>query len=465
MKVEKHDGSLDRKLLIGLVTNKNLLAGVADKWSEGLFDSSWANLVGSWCVKYYLKYQKAPGKQVETLFQSWASSKSRNKETVNLVDSFLTTLSEQYQRSKKANTRYLLDLAGQRFNDIALLKLSDKLRDLVGRGERDKAQALVNEFHQVEVGIGSGIDVLNDTEAMRRAFELDREPLIRYPGGLGKLYKDQFCRDGFIAWIAPEKAGKSYQLLDAAVRAILQRRKVAYFQAGDLSEDQIMRRFMVRFAKKPDKKRKLVRYPTALTLNAEGEAQVTFKELSFDEPLDWREAWQACQDITKWQTRTRDRLLNLSIHANHSLSIAQAKSILHGWERQGFSPDICVFDYADLIRPSSQYREKRDQIDQVWSELRSLSQTLHCLVLTATQTNAAAYKVKTVTRSNFSENKRIMAHVTGMLGISSSSEEKQQQVIRQNWIVLRGDEFVELKCCFVAQCLSLAQPNLRSLLP
>jgi hypothetical protein len=463
MKVEKHDGTLDRKLLIGLVTNKELLAGVTDKWGEeGLFDSTWENLVGRWCVRYYEKYEKAPLKNVENLFHTWASSRKRNRETVKLVESFLQGLSEEYARSKKANTRYLMDLAGQRFSDIAMLKLSDKLKSLVERGERDKAKVLLSSFDAPEIGMGSGIDVMNDTEAMRRAFEIERDPLIVYPGGMGKLVGDAFARDSFVSWIGGEKRGKSWQLLDAAVRGVLQRRKVAYFQAGDLSEDQIIRRLMVRFAKKPEKPRKLVLFPKSIKLDEDGDPQVVYEERSYPKALEWRQAWRACQDILKWQARSRSKLLNLSVHPNSSLTMNQMRGTLRGWSREGFDADIVIVDYADLIRPSGRYRDKRDQIDEVWSDLRSLSQTYHCLVLTATQTNAAAYKAHTVTRSNFSENKRIMAHVSGMLGISVTDEEKQRHLIRQNWVQLRGEDFVELACCHVAQCLALAQPNVCS---
>ena len=82
--------------------------------------------------------------------------------------------------------------------------------------------------------------------------------------------------------------------------------------------------------------------------------------------------------------------------------------------------------------------------------------------MTATQADAASYKQDTIDSSNFSEDKRKLAHVTGMVGINSSEAEKEFGLQRLNWIVLRESDFNSSRCVHVAGCLDVGNPAILS---
>jgi hypothetical protein len=84
------------------------------------------------------------------------------------------------------------------------------------------------------------------------------------------------------------------------------------------------------------------------------------------------------------------------------------------------------------------------------------------LVVTATQADAQSYVASTLGKSNFSEDKRKLAHATAIAGINQTDDEKQFQIQRLNWIVLREQEFHTFKCLHVAGCLAIAQPAIKS---
>lgn len=94
--------------------------------------------------------------------------------------------------------------------------------------------------------------------------------------------------------------------------------------------------------------------------------------------------------------------------------------------------------------------------------LRRMSTDLHCLVVTATQTNAASYKEETLKMSSFSEDKRKLSHVTGAVGLNTTDDEKRQGLMRWNWIVRREDSFDPGIHCHVAGCLAIANPAVLS---
>lgn len=465
VKVEKHDGSQERRIVIGMIVDRIVLARISDKWEKELFKSRWANLVGSWCVKFFNKYDKAPGKAIQGVFETWAQD-GKDKDTIKLVEKFLDDISGEYATLKKdSNSDYIIDLAAQHFNRVRMTKLAEAIQEDVEAGDLDKAQGRVNTFGRIEMGVGAGVDILTDETAIQESFADKREPLIVYPGALGNFFRDALERDAFVAFTGPEKRGKTWWLLDIAWRGMLQGRKVAFFEVGDMSQAQIMRRFMARASGRPLKateEEKPVKYPTFCIKEPESDiAQVDFDIRHFNKPLSWQRANQACRDVVN-KTKSKTSLLKLSCHPNDTISVHGIQSILQSWERQGWTPDIVVIDYADILAPVAGYAEGRDAINKTWKTLRGMSQSLHCLLVTATQSDAGSYTTEIITQGNFTDDKRKWAHVTAACGINQSDTEKDLQLQRLNWVVLRESEFNVSKCVHVAGCLAIGNPAVKS---
>jgi hypothetical protein len=111
--------------------------------------------------------------------------------------------------------------------------------------------------------------------------------------------------------------------------------------------------------------------------------------------------------------------LRLSCHPNGTLSVQDVSSMLNDWSREDWRPDVVCIDYADILAPPAGIKDSLEQTDMNWKLMRRLAQEHHCLVLTATQANADAYKTdRALRRSNFSGRKTKLAHVGGMLGLN-----------------------------------------------
>ena len=457
MKVENRPGSDERQVLIGMIVSPVVAGKVASRWSkEGLFASRWANLIGGWCVKYFFKYGTAPAAQIETIFGSWASSGQRDKATVQLVDKFLSGLSDEHERlASELNPDYVVDLAGKHFQTVALSKLAEDVRGDLELNDLDRAQARVAGFGKIELGEGAGINVLEDEEAIRAVFEEESESLIEWPGDLAKFFGTAFERDAFISFLGAEKSGKTWWLMEVAWRAMLQKKRVAFFEVGDMSEKQIMKRMMVRAAKHPFKPQTVLK-PTSISVDQEThEVAVEHDEIQFYDPLTWAKAARACERIVKGRNHP---YLKLSCHPNSAVGMDGIRSILQGWQRDEWVPDVVVIDYADNLEPPVGANDFRHGTNLIWKQMRRASQELHCCLVTATQANAAAYDRSVLGKGNFSEDKRKLAHVTGMIGINSTKEERDKNVTRLNWIVRREAEFSEFRCIAIAHCLALSRP-------
>jgi replicative DNA helicase len=155
----------------------------------------------------------------------------------------------------------------------------------------------------------------------------------------------------------------------------------------------------------------------------------------------------------------------LSCHPNGSMSVPGIETRLDAWGRAGWKPDIVVIDYADILAPIDTRQDKRHQVDETWKRLRGLSQKRHVCVITASQADAASYKVKTLDKSNFSESKTKLAHVNAFIGINATADERDKQLRRLNFIVRREESYSEQECLYVAGCLAIANPMIVTILP
>lgn len=468
MKVIHKDGSLERSVLISLITDDAVLSRISPLWKkEGLFSSRFANIIGKWCVDHYSRYGKAPSRNIESVYEEW-SERAKDKETVRLVESFLSSLSDEYRtRKKDRNSDYLIDQAGKLFNQVQASQLREHVGRLLESGEVDEAVEKISSFAKIEIGLGSCVDVLQDREAIKGAFDNSTEALISYSGALGQFYGNKggmpaLTRDSLIAFMGPEKRGKTWLLLDMAWTAMLQRRKVAFFEVGDMSQNQIMRRFMTRASNHPVKPCTL-KYPTSMTRAPDQKmAEVTHKIKEYKEPLDWPLATKKCEKIMQSEVNSDSSYLRLATHPAGSISVKGIEGTLKAWERQGFNADVVVIDYADILAPMNEREEPRHQHNRTWAALRAMSQSRHCLVVTATQAAASAYRTEIITMSNFSEDKRKLAHASGIIGLNRSSDEKEKGLYRFNWVVLREGEYSDTTCVHVASCLGLARPCIKS---
>lgn len=461
MQITKKNSKDEKRIITAMIVDDFVCGKISAKWgNKGLFRTKWGNTIASWCVWYFSKYEKAPQKHIVNLYEKWAS-RNKDPEAIKLVEKFLDTLSTDYAKLKQnINANYVLDIAGDYFNAVKLKELSRTIDNEIDLGNTKDANEIVVSYNTIELGKGEGINALEDTNAIKEAFESKKEPLIKYPGALGKFFGDALERDAFIAIMAPEKRGKTWLLLDVAVRGVIQKKKVAFFEAGDMSQNQFMRRLITRISNKP-MKRCLVDYPTSISMSIEGDIDVGTKRLRFKKGLQHKEAQQLINNFTK-KLNSDGPLLKLSCHPNSTLSTTTIQNTLKLWERDSWVPDVIVIDYMDILDKTYRGLEGRDCINEAWKQMRGLSQKYHCLIVTATQADAESYNSGILKRSNFSEDKRKFAHVTGMLGLNQKPSEKEQGIMRWNWIVLRESDFDERDCVHVATCLELGRPAVLS---
>ncbi len=473
MRSEKRDGSKERLILIGLITNTQVLAQLAGKCDEQPFASPLSNEIHHLAVDYYQRHHKAPGKDIEGLVRVWAEKRPHDDATIGMMDEFLTALDGEYKRlGKEVNVAFLLDQADRRINEVKLRRILEAAEGELNSGNLDEAWDRIKLAQRTPLNEQSTIKLLQDKEEVLATFAEGPEAIVEYPGDLGDFFGDTLARDCFLAFLAPEKTGKTFWLLDLAFRSFCQRRRVAFFEAGDMSKRQIKRRFLARITRHPFRSPTgewpcTIDYPIAIRPPAAkgGVAEVDPEKRCFDHPLDGAIAWAGCEKLCRDTIKSFKDYFHLECYPNSTLTVSEIDARLALWTAEDWVADVVIIDYADILAyPKGTGRmDTRDRTNEVWKQLRRLSQEHHCLVVTATQTKAAAYEQdRALDRRSFSEDKRKNAHCTGMIGINVRADDKEAGVMRLNWVVLREGEFSSQKVIHCASCLPLANPAVLS---
>ena len=256
----------------------------------------------------------------------------------------------------------------------------------------------------------------------------------------------------------------SFELMDFVYRATCQRRRVAYFEVGDMGQRLTLRRLAGRISKQPIRPRdETVDWPTKMR-REDGLVKVTREPRGF-EILTWRNAIKAIERLKRMRTKTDEPLLKLSSHPNSSISVGGIEAQLEAWERDGWVADCVAIDYADILAPPAgkEKLDERAQINATWQHLRALAQRRHACLVTATQADAESYDKDLIRMKNFSGDKRKLSHVTAMIGLNQTEQEKKEGVMRRNFVVLREGDFSVSRCVHSAQCLPLGNPSVKSM--
>jgi hypothetical protein len=459
------DAKAANEILIGMVTDDTVLGRIASKWKHKPFDCEWADVIGQWCVTFFQKHRKAPSKTIRSLYDQWAESQPSDT-LVKGVEQFLKHLSEQAVKQGEVNPGHVLDIATKHFHKVGLTRLRDVIDDGLETGQYDRVDAKLTEFNKLDLVANTVVDV-NADEA-ENTFRSRPIPIIKYPGDLGIMVNDSMTRSNLIAFMGAEKSGKSWTLLDAAFRAVTQRRKVMYFEVGDMSREQTMQRFYSRVCQTPfrspsSKWPYTVKYPDSICPPEKGKdfASVTTATKTFAKALDATVANSRWEKHIK-KNKLPDLPIRFSFSSAGTMTVAGIASQLDSLAIDGWTPDVLVIDYADILGTVGSKRDERDGINSVWLEMRSLAMSRNLLIITATQANAASYTTKLLSRENFSGDKRKLAHATGVLGINVPLREKSAGITKINWIVRRDAEHNPGEVVHCAGCLAIASPIMRS---
>ena len=86
-----------------------------------------------------------------------------------------------------------------------------------------------------------------------------------------------------------------------------------------------------------------------------------------------------------------------------SASSKTIRNHLEKLRKRGNEPGLVIVDYGDLLRPISMQREKRNELESIYEEMRASAQEFKCPIWTASQTNRSGLNAEVITMESISE--------------------------------------------------------------
>ena len=492
----------ERQIIQGLIVSDEYFKAVQHIFRIDLITTPYICTVAKWVSRYYQQFKKAPGIHIEDIFKKEEKEGNIEEDELSLIEDLLSSLSEDYERAEQFNVEYLLDQTEKYLETKNLEFVAKSVSNSLSKNALVDAQRTILNYKSLSIRSEKIVDPLSNSEEMAKAFETSSTPLFRLPGAAGKFLDDLFIPDSFVTLLGPEKRGKTWMLIEMSIAARRAGRNVAFFAAGDMTRAQMLVRYGIRFTGRSNRQKfcKEIKVPCLdcyqnQTGSCEespsgGKERVirnseTKEYISWDEDNDYSTciecfrdekrferyqpaAWFKIRDpvkVLEWSEATKQgeiyqrrwgkkAKLLIEAYPNESLTISEIKKKLGIWELEiGFVPDVLIIDYMDLLVPEKG-EQFRHQQNSIWAGIRGLSQQRHCLVISASQSDAASYYSKWITMKNFSEDKRKFSHVTGMITMNQLPEEKKRGVMRLGKLAVREDECNENQYVTILQSLA-----------
>jgi len=98
-----------------------------------------------------------------------------------------------------------------------------------------------------------------------------------------------------------------------------------------------------------------------------------------------------------------DGSLIIKEYPTKTASANTIRTHLQKLKKRNHKIDMIIVDYADLLKSTSNFREKRDELGSIYESLRAIAQENKCPIWTASQTNRTGLNAEVVTMESISE--------------------------------------------------------------
>jgi KaiC/GvpD/RAD55 family RecA-like ATPase len=235
---------------------------------------------------------------------------------------------------------------------------------LIQQSSYDEISKIINDALKLGTDNNHGYDFIIDFE---KRFEImARNPLTTGWELIDGITKGGLGKGELGVVVAPTGAGKSMALVHLGAEALKAGKNVVHYSLE--LQDKVV----------------ALRYDSCIS------------GISLTDVKDQKDiVWENIKDI-------KGKLI-VKEYPTKSATTNTIKTHLEKLKRKDFKIDMVIVDYGDLIRPITAQREKRNELESIYEELRAIAQIYGCPVWTASQTNRSGLNAEVITMESISE--------------------------------------------------------------
>lgn len=388
--------SFQTKLIKIFLEDDSFFQQITDIMLSDYFDNIHHKLLFKHIQVYIKKYNVTPN--YETL-KSLISYKEQNLQQEQLL-----ALIDIISNFKLNNTQYVKDISLDFCRKQSLKKGLIKAAKAWEMEDYDNIAVIISDSLKMGQPKDSGHNYL--TELDKRLVIEKRAPITTMEG-LNNIIGGGLSGGELGILLAPTGGGKSMGLVKFASNAMLEGKKVVYYSL-EMKEEKIGHRFDA-------------------ALN--------------NIPLKY---------VTEYSDKIRETSLYLSNKGAElfikefptgTATVNTIKSHLQSLERDyGVKPDVVFVDYADIMKSTSDYSERRYNLTSIYESLRALAMEMNVPMWTATQANREAINSPKFDLKVISESLGKAQTADVILGIGRTEEDKADRKAKMMILKNRNGE-------------------------
>tara|TARA_Y100000310_G_scaffold330750_1_gene402961 strand:+ start:1246 stop:2625 length:1380 start_codon:yes stop_codon:yes gene_type:complete len=376
----KYGKSFQEKLCMVILDDRSFADQIEEVLDVSFLELNYLKLFLNKIFNYRKKYGVHPSRDiVKTILRSELDNE--NELTAKQVREFYV----RSQVTAVTDTEYIKDTSLDFCKKQNLKSAMVKSIGLLQNSSFDEISQVINDSLKLGVDNDSGYDYKKD-------FEERFKPRFRNPASTGWDLIDGICKGGLGqkelgVVIAPTGAGKSMALVHLGAHALREGKTVVHYTL-ELQDTVVAARYDACITKIPL------------------ENLSSFKEKIYEE----------VQDI--------EGTLIVKEYPTKTASTQTVRAHLEKLKMRNIVVDIIIIDYGDLLRPVRYLKEKRNELESIYEELRAIAAEYEVPVWTASQTNRSGLNAEVITMESISEafNKCFIADF--IFSISRTVEDK-----------------------------------------
>ena len=355
----KYGKSFQEKLCMVILDDRAFADQIEEVLDINFLELNYLKLFLTKIFSYREKYGVHPSRDImKTILRS--DLDAENELTAKQVREFYV----RSQITDLTDVEYIKDTSLDFCKKQNLKSAMVKSIGLLQNSSYDEIAQVINDSLRLGMNNEEGYDWKKD-------FEERFKPKFRNPISTGWDLIDNICKGGLGkkelgVVIAPTGAGKSMVLVHLGTQALKAGKTVVHYTL-ELQDTVIASR-----------------YDSCLTKVPLGNL-MSFKEKIYEE----------VQDI-------EGRLI-VKEYPTKSATTHTIKTHLEKLKMRNINVDMIIVDYADLLRPVRSQREKRNELETIYEELRGIASEMECPIWTASQTNRSGLNAEVITMEAISE--------------------------------------------------------------
>jgi len=372
--------SFQTKLIKIFLEDDEFFQQIEDILISGYFDNIQHKLLYTHIKNYIKQYNVTPNYETLKSLISYKEQNLQQEQLLELVDIICNF--------KLTDKQYIKDISLDFCRKQSLKKGLIKAAKAWEMEDYDNISVIISDSLKMGQPKNSGHNYLD--ELQKRLVVEKREPVSSMEG-LDTIIGGGLSGGELGILLAPTGGGKSMGLVKFASNAMLSGKKVIYYSL-EMKEEKIGHRFDAALNNIP------LKYVT--------EYSEKIKETSLFLKSKGAELF-----IKEFPTGTA--------------SVNTLKSHLTSLERDfGIKPDIVFIDYADIMKSTSEYSERRYNLTSIYESIRAMAMEMNIPIWTATQANREAINSPKFDLKVISESLGKAQTADVILGIGRTEEDK-----------------------------------------